>query len=107
MDREKYISEQVELFRTNLEQSLDVSVDPENLKWAIFSTGSQDTEEGVLSHLVDLFLPHVKGVYIFRADDARECVSLMKESIKDLESKVIRSSLESDSRYEVRFGSNG
>ena len=104
MNRDKYIEEQMEAFRVNLEESLDLAKDPEALKWAIFSTGSKEVEEGVLDKMVDIFLPNVSGVFIFRPQDARHCVSLLKEATAKLEKELVKMSLANEDEYVMKFG---
>lgn len=104
MERDEFIEEQTQAFRETLEQSLEAARDPDALRWAIFSTGSRELEEDVLDRLVDIFLPSISGVFVFRPHDANECLALLKEAVSQLEAEKLKLSMAQEQEYVMKFG---
>lgn len=84
MSNEEKIQEQVEAFTRHLQASYDLVEDPDQVKWVIFSTGKETLERTALDLIVDSFLQTIKGVFIFRADDAKDCEKQLVEALQEL-----------------------
>lgn len=103
-NKEEFLQEQTDLFTENLRSALEIASSPEDVKWAIFSTGTRELEEAVLDNLVNAFLKNVEGVFIFRPENPEHCRTLLRGALSELDKKFFKTSLAKSDEFVLKTG---